>query len=252
MHIWSFVPPNGTNLEPVWQCLYDTPTNGNTINYLKFRRDYNGLLQGVSKSDDQKLRVWDLSFEETSHGDDRDVPKRSIIKQLAKKAASEMTDNNERPKRPPYVDVISTENALCVAGPYVFSGGDSMYNKMGVMYLDVEDIQSPFNHNEFALPSGNGDEEAANDWSQQNRRAARGGTGRQQRGELKSVINVAGMNCDASHVVLELSDVSFFVSNFFEFYYICIEMIADDYILCRNHWFTTTRTAISHLYLYFK
>lgn len=215
MHIWSFVPPNETHPEPVWQCLYDTPTNGNTINYLKFRRDYNGLLQAVSKSDDQKLRVWDLSFEEKNHGDDQDLSKRSIIKQLAKKTDSELGDNKERPKRPPYVDVISTENALCVAGPYVFSGGDSMYNKMGVMYLDVEDIQSPFNHNEFALPSSNGEEESANDWSQNNRRTARGGTGRQQRGELKSVINVAGMNYDANHVVLELSDVSFFVSSFF-------------------------------------
>ncbi len=150
MHIWSFIPPQGKVTEPSWQCLYDTPTNGNTITYLRFRRDAIGLLQGITKSsDDQKLRIWDLSFEDT-----KDVKKpktRSIIKQLAEKAEKEDPGNNERPKRPPYVDILSTENALGVCGSYVFSGGDSMYNKMGVMFLDVEDIQSQFNHTELAV-----------------------------------------------------------------------------------------------------
>lgn len=190
----------------MWQCLYDTPTNGNTINYLKFRHDFNGLLQGISKSDDQKLRVWDLSFEDKI---DNHESKKSIIKALAKKTSSELGDCKDRPKRPPYVDVASTENALCVAGPYVFSGGDSMYNKMGVMYLDVEDIQSPFNHNEFALPHAICEDDSSNDF--QNKRHSRGGVGRQQRGDLKSVVNVAGMNNDAKHVLLELSDVSLYL-----------------------------------------
>ena len=72
-----------------------------------------------------------------------------MISQLAKRAKAEET--GKRPKRPPYVDVVSTGNALGVCGPYVFSGGDTMYNQMGVMFLDVKDIQSPFNHSEFAV-----------------------------------------------------------------------------------------------------
>ena len=138
MHIWSFIPPYGNTTEPSWQCLYDTPTNGNTITYLNFRRDANGLLQGITKSsDDQKLRIWDLSYEDSKEDVNNDQPKvRSIIKQLAQKAEKEECDN--RPKRPPYVDIRSTENALGVCGSYVFSGGDSMYNKMGVMFLDVD------------------------------------------------------------------------------------------------------------------
>jgi len=147
MHIWSFIPPHGDVKEPSWQCLYDTPTNGNTITYLKFRRDANGLLQGISTSENQKLRIWDLSYEE--HSSDTQPRAQSIIKQLAKKAQAEKCEM--RPKRPPYVDVMSTENALGVCGSYVFSGGDSMYNKTGVMFLDVEDIQSQFNHTEFAV-----------------------------------------------------------------------------------------------------
>lgn len=197
MHIWSFIPPHGDKKEPTWQCLYDTPTNGNTITYLNFRRDSNGLLQGISKSDDQKLRIWDLSYEE-----EQDSSKKSVIQQLAQKAEKEAS--KDRPKRPPYIDVLSTENALSVCGSYVFSGGDSMYNKLGVMYLDVENIQCPFNHTELALPNANGQVEAAST----GRRSSRSGSGRQQRGDLKSVVKVAGMNRDAHDVLLELSDVS--------------------------------------------
>lgn len=186
-------------IEASWQCLYDTPSNGNTITYLKFRRDSNDLLQGISKSDDQKLRIWDLSYEE--RGDTNPQAKgRSVIKQLVEKAENETCE--DRPKRPPYIDVMSTENALSVCGSYVFSGGDSMYNKMGVMFLDVEDIQSQFNHTELALPNANGVVEN----SSFGRRSARGG--RQQRGDLKSVVRVSGLDKDAHHVLLELSDVS--------------------------------------------
>jgi hypothetical protein len=150
MHIWSFIPPQGNRTEPVWQCLYDTPTNGNTIKYLSFRTDSNGLLQGISKSDDQKLRIWDLSYEQKGNKEYKTRPK-SVIKQLSKKSKSENYPGRDRPKRPPYVDVLATGNALGVFGPYVFSGGESMFNKMGVMYLDVEDIQSPYNHTELAV-----------------------------------------------------------------------------------------------------
>ena len=65
-----------------------------------------------------------------------------MIKDLAKKARSEQQDT--RPKRTPYIDVNSTEHVLGMYGSYIFSGGDGMYNKMGVMTLDVPDIQSPF------------------------------------------------------------------------------------------------------------
>lgn len=150
MHIWSFIPPTENNKLPIWQCLYDTPSNGNTITYLSFRTDSNGLLQAISKSDDQKLRVWDLSYEE-SQGEVSKSQKKSVIKQLAKKAENEKYPGTERPKRPPYIDVAGTENALGVYGPYVFSGGESMFNKIGVMHLDVGDIQSPFNHTELPV-----------------------------------------------------------------------------------------------------
>jgi hypothetical protein len=43
-------------------------------------------------------------------------------------------------------------------------------------------------------------------WSTTSRRSAR--SGRQQRGDLKSVVGVAGLDKDAHHVLLELSDVS--------------------------------------------
>ena len=150
MHIWSFIPPHGAIKEPIWQCLYDAPTNGNSISQLHFRHDANGLLQGITKSDDQKLRIWDLSFEQYGKKSVNNESL-SVVKQLAKKAQLESCKWNGRPKRPPYIDVNSTENALRVCGAYLFSGGSGMYHKMGVMSLDVQDIQSPFNHTELAV-----------------------------------------------------------------------------------------------------
>ena len=184
--------------EPIWQCLYDTPTNGNTITQLSFRHDSNGLLQGISKSDDQKLRIWDLSFEQGLHH-----TKKSVISQLAKRTQIELpasSSNSNRPKRPPYIDVMNTENTLGVFGPYTFSGGVGMYNQMSVMCLDVEDVQSPFNHTELAFPGKN------NDNADDGRRSSR--SKRQQRGELKSIMSVTGLTQDAAHVILELSNGS--------------------------------------------
>jgi WD40 repeat protein len=180
IHIWSFEPNNPTEQ---WQCLYDTQTNGNTISILHWRYDPNGLLQAMSKSDSQKLRVWDLSHEQ--HGGDSNHPlyhKQSTIHQLAKQNTP---CSKERPKRPPYVDVASTESALGICGSFCFGGG---YNQVSVVSLDVENVGSPYNHTEMALPGG-------------------GGSRRRQRGDLQSIVRVAGMTKDAGHVLLELSNV---------------------------------------------
>jgi WD40 repeat protein len=178
IHIWSFRPKE-TN---AWQCLYDTQTNGNTISILHLRYDANGLLQALSKSDSQKLRVWDLSHEQ--HGGDKSHPlytKQSTIQQLAKKSVS----SKERPKRPPYVDVANTESCLGLAGEFSFGGG---CDKVSVVSLNVENVASPFNHTEMALPGC-------------------GTSRRRQRGDLQSIVRVAGMTNDASHVLMELSNV---------------------------------------------
>mmetsp|Transcript_5028 Transcript_5028/g.10634 ORF Transcript_5028/g.10634 Transcript_5028/m.10634 type:complete len:1031 (+) Transcript_5028:134-3226(+) len=208
IHIWSFIPESSTRSEPQWQCLYDTPTNGNTIKYLHFRYDPNGLLQGISKSDDQKLRVWDLSCEQGTNQDN----KGSIIKQL-RKANAKMVQKQQsqgdggvqhvRPKKPPFVDVTSTESTLGVYGPYAFAGGPDMYNQMSVVNLDVDDVLTPYNHTELALPGVSEDPFEA--FGAAGRRSR---SGRQQRGELKSVVSVAGLESDAGHVLLELSDGS--------------------------------------------
>jgi WD40 repeat protein len=180
IHIWSFEPSQDR-----WQCLYDTQTNGNTISILHFRHDPNGLLQAVSKSDLQKLRVWDLSYEQhQGHSSHPLFGTRSIIAHLTKKAPL-----HSRPKRPPYVDVASTESALGIAGAFCFGGG---YNQVSVVGLDVENVTSPYNITEMALP-GNP--------AQTSRR--------QQRGDLQSIVRVAGMSKDADHVLLELSNVRY-------------------------------------------
>lgn len=97
IHIWSFEP----SLER-WTQLYDTQTNGNTITYLAFRNDW----QALSKSDGQKLRVWDLSSSSSSN-------------------------------RPPHADIAHSESALALVNQdyLICGGGPDSYNQLSVVSL---------------------------------------------------------------------------------------------------------------------
>jgi WD40 repeat protein len=162
IHIWKFQPPLDQG-PAVWEQLYDTQTNGNTIKFLSFYRNSEGKLWGISQSDTQKVRLWDLSVEE------HDQPEAS------------------RPKRPDYEDVTNSQAALGIAGGYGICGGPTMYNQLSIVSLD--NPKSIFNHTELALPG-----EASG--------------GRQRRGDLKQVVNVATLPNDSNHALLELDDVS--------------------------------------------
>ena len=181
IHIWSFKPSRpGKGEQSEWTCLYDTPTNGTSINHLYFRHNAAGTLQAISKSDDQKIRVWDLSYEQ--------------------RRIAEGGDGSDRPRRPDYVDVASTEGTIGVCGPYAFASGSrgGMHNIINVVGLDADDVSSPFNCTELALPmvdAGKGELRSSSR------------TGR-QRGDLKSVVHVAGLVYDAGHALLQLSDGS--------------------------------------------
>jgi len=194
IHIWKFTPPEHPGLagndgsrvrsqsvcDPpdddedngIWDQLYDTSTNGNTIVLLSFYRDSQNKLLAVSKSDAQKLRLWDLSLEEQS------------------------TEQIERPKRPPYQDVANSQSALEISGGIGVCGGGNMYNEMRVVSLDKPD--DPFNHIELALPSSSGASPNESLYSSR----------RQRRGEMKAVVKVATCPRDSSHALLELDDVS--------------------------------------------
>lgn len=179
-----------------WIQLYDTQTNGNTITYLQFRYDPNGLLQGISKSDDQKLRVWDISYEQ-HEGNEKNpfFKKQSVIQKFATQQKKHPAKT--RPKRPPFCDVTQSEATLAVCGGFsICCGGTTMYNQMSI--VDTFDPLSPFNHTELALPAGSGG--AGGDVLRSSRR--------QQRGELHSVVSVAGSVMDPEYVLLEVSDGS--------------------------------------------
>lgn len=191
IHIWSFSPHSPDKER--WQCLYDTPTNGNTISLLHLRYDPHGQLQALSKSEDQKLRLWDLSYEQHDTSESNTPKDDTKLKPLchsvfSRWSKSPPSSDGGRPKRPPYVDVASTESTLGICGSFCFGGGHGMYNQVSVVGLDVK---PPYNVTEMALPGAGG--------------IARG---RQQRGDLKSITQVAGMVMDAGHVLLELSDGS--------------------------------------------
>lgn len=202
IHIWKFEPPlnpskSSTDDDAKWVQLYDTQTNGNTITQLQFRHDSHGLLQGISKSDNQKLRVWDLSYEQhLGKSSNPFYAKRSVIQKFSATQEKESPTPNSRPKRPPFCDVAHSESCLSVCGGFsVCCGVSTQYNQMSIVPLDVANLQAPYNHTELALPLG-GAEVAA----RTNRR--------QQRGDLKNVVAVAGMAMDPGYVLLEVSDVS--------------------------------------------
>lgn len=114
------------------------------------------------------------------------------------------TDGSDRPKRPDYVDVASTEGTVGVCGPYAFASGSlgGMHNIINVVGLDADDVSSPFNCSELLLPV----DCVGSECTMSGNRTSR--TGRQQRGDLKSVEHVAGLVFDASHALLQLSDGS--------------------------------------------
>jgi hypothetical protein len=171
IHIWSFDPPTKAGQEPTVVQLYDTSTNGNTIRFLQFRRHAtSGALQAISKSDDQRLRVWDLTAEEEG-----------VYQE----------DPSARPSRPPFEDVPHTEGTLAVAGGLCLCGGAHMFNQMSLVSLNVANLQSPYNHTELALP-GSAPSPVPS------RRA--------QRGDLKSLQAAYGSLHQARHVLLEISD----------------------------------------------
>jgi WD40 repeat protein len=189
IHIWKFTPPTFSTgdgslsqCEPhgehiakedngTWDQLYDTSTNGNTILLLNFYRTPQGKLLAVSKSDAQKLRLWDLSFEEHQW----------------------QQPTWKRPKRPPYQDVENSHAALGIAGGFCICGGSGMYNELSIVSLDQPN--NTYNHSELSLPTSTSDGETSS-------------SRRQRRGEMKAVINVATSPQDSTHALLELDDVS--------------------------------------------
>lgn len=79
-----------------------------------------------------------------------------------------------------------------------------MYNQMSMVSL--EQPESMFNHTELALPVV-GDTEACKT-SSVTTQSSSSRRRRPQRGDLKQVVRAATMVNDASHVLLELDDVS--------------------------------------------
>lgn len=174
IHIWSFDPPASPSHDPVLVQLYDTSTNGNTISFLQFRRhSTTGALQAISKSVDQRLRVWDLSAEQEGKYD---------------------RQPDQRPNRPPFQDVPNTEGTLAVTGGFCICGGSQMYNQMSLVSLNVDNLRSEYNHTEMALPGGAVSPPVG------------GASRRMQRGDLKNVVEAYGNVENANHVILEISD----------------------------------------------
>ncbi|CAM9746818.1 unnamed protein product, partial [Choristocarpus tenellus] len=114
IHVWSFKPPHprrnatqrsrsGSDASEEeekekekeeeedhgeWRCLYDTHTNGATVELVAFR---NGGLEGISKSTDSNIRVWDLSDPEST-------------------------------VKPPFRDVSNSKDTRVVFGDYAYGG----------------------------------------------------------------------------------------------------------------------------------
>ena len=230
IHIWSFQPPSPSSLssasssssdEPIWQCLYDCPTNGNTIQWLAFRRALDDTnqepqqrykLQAISKSLHQKLRVWDISQEELTEGSniDHDNAEPPVLPQP-----------QQRRNRPPYQDIVNTECALGIAGNWIVCGGELFDNQISIVSLENtlshHSSSAVYNHTELALPTlttsaTNGSmtgstSHAASSSSLLSSVAVTTTSDqrRQQRGDMKCVVSVSGIQ---NHVVLELSDGS--------------------------------------------
>ena len=211
IHIWKFTPPppssstqssrRGQALVPTWVQLYNTQTNGTTIQFLQFRRcPGTTRLEALSKSDGQKLRVWDLTSE--------DLP---VSTSSSKEGPPEPTTTKQPVrKRPAYTDVANTEAALAVAGNLSLCGGSEWYNQMSLVSLeDSYDGGGPrgdgdtkpvawFHHSEMALPGIPSPSVAE----------PGGGRRRPGRGDLTCLDAAYTTGYDSNHVLLQLSNGS--------------------------------------------
>lgn len=185
IHIWDFIPNlQDPSEEPGLVQLYDTQTNGNTIQFLSFRRKFDATqnqysLQALSKSDGQKLRVWDVTTEDLPVGN-------------GQKGTCTSSKLKGRPSRPPYTDVSNSEGAVGIAGDLCICGGSDLYNQMSIVSLE-DNHNLPFNHTELALPG-------TSSATPSRRRATRG--------DLKCLDAAVTSGFDSNHVLLLLSDGS--------------------------------------------
>ena len=217
IHIWKFTPPpprssndSGPALVPTWVQLYNTQTNGTTIQFLQFRRcpgtNNTTRLEALSKSDGQKLRVWDLTSE--------DLPVSTSSSKEGPPEPTTTTTKQPVRKRPAYTDVANTEAALAVAGNLSLCGGSEWYNQMSLVSLeDSYDGGGPrgdnnhnhhtkpvawFHHSEMALPGIPSPSVAE----------PGGGRRRPGRGDLTCLDAAYTTGYDSNHVLLQLSNGS--------------------------------------------
>ena len=248
IHIWSFTPPpppattttttpshnhpSGSRRPtppppppPLWIKLYDAQTNGNTIRFLRFRHDAHGRLQAISKSDGQKLRVWDLHEEEEKS---KDTHQQSNYHHHHHDKAAASSSARHKKRRPAFQDVPNTESALGIAGSLCLCGGSEMYNQLSIVSLEGENLQnSLYNHTELALPAStdaalpshtpslssmlshsSGNSSSNNNNNNNNNNSLGNRSRRPQRGDLKCIEAATTMTTDGGHALLELSDGS--------------------------------------------
>jgi hypothetical protein len=111
IHIWSFTPPNREEESAAasWQCLYDTATNGTTIQWISvLRHNASQQLHVCSKSEGQCVRVWDLSHELTS----------TMAASSASSSSSDPPPHHKKQPRPPYRDLPGTDRALAMTNDW--------------------------------------------------------------------------------------------------------------------------------------
>jgi hypothetical protein len=72
------------------------------------------------------------------------------------------TKTAKRPNRPPFQDVTLTESTLGVAGGFCLNWS-GWHNQMSIVSLDVENLQSLYNHTELALPSSSSSDGAGSE-----------------------------------------------------------------------------------------
>lgn len=93
IHVWQFTPSKTAGEAPVWTCMYDVATNGNTIESISFKMGGEYL---SSKSAGVNLRVWDLTgYDETSEA-----------------------ANN----KPAYEDIANTQDSRALLDDYALGG----------------------------------------------------------------------------------------------------------------------------------
>lgn len=105
IHVWSFIPEAAQGSKATWTCIYDVPTNGNTIETMSFRCGGDRVL---TKSAGMCIRVWNLTESVSLNGNST--------------SGTPSSESSTLLSKPTYEDIPNSQDTRTILGDVAYGG----------------------------------------------------------------------------------------------------------------------------------